>query len=626
MATTTKSRPFSMYLLKPGFDASNALQPGHKLEPTSATGLPPNATIYILDAQPKPPWWQKYFEVQEELLQEYKGALVFLPLASRCFALSFGQVSHYLNDTAYEYDFGLRVTLNSLDPKELKSADMVEPGLAKRKRTQVPISTELTFLDFDANSEIIKSLTGKVKPEYKELFANATGSSSLKVSLKLEPNELPGICEKLLTLYEKEDFKTAFPNIQNISPVRDPSVISKLDNLLIKALQSSSLDDRPTLTIPDIIDYRDNTCCVFTGEGKTSEIFPDISLEQFYEFLDESALASLTTEKLKEYRMLLTDVEGYPSGSYNLYRALLFDTKVPGEQVLYHLCEGAWYKVEDDFLHQLTTYLDGKCEVTDLCPYDHDETKNGKAVYSEGAYNAAVPVWSNKFVCLDQTDIAPSGQTGVEPCDLYSTKNDELASCGYRGVFYHVKISTRSAQLSHQFNQGINALELITLNPLAREKLKAVIADNLNGNDEAVYLKPFDNSDFKVVFGIITHKDESRRSANLPLFSKISLKRIMQRLELMKVPAVLTFIRDDSPKKKGHQKYSFFLVEVVLLPNGRTAVRPVEGQGLDASATVKGCAKQVGESAPGTRFSLAIKVLSDGGLRSSHNWPFEPVS
>jgi len=54
-------------------------------------------------------------------------------------------VFHHLKDTTYEYDFGLRVTLNSLDPHELKSADMVAPGVARRKRTQVPLSTELAI-------------------------------------------------------------------------------------------------------------------------------------------------------------------------------------------------------------------------------------------------------------------------------------------------------------------------------------------------------------------------------------------------------------------------------------------------------------------------------------------------
>src|SRR6266545_3915354 len=242
-----KSRPFSIYLLKTGQNETNSLKDDHELEPSEADNLPPGASLYILDSDRTPPWWRAYFQVQEELFQEHKGALVFLPVADRCFALSFGQVFHHLNDASYEYDFGLRVTLNSLDPKELKSADMVEPGVARRKRTQVPVSTELTYLDFDGNSEIIKSLTGKVKEEYEELFKNATGSSALKVSLKLEPNKLPDICGILLELYGKEDYKAAFPNIQNIAPVKDPDQIAVLDEALLESLREK--DGRVTLTI-----------------------------------------------------------------------------------------------------------------------------------------------------------------------------------------------------------------------------------------------------------------------------------------------------------------------------------------------------------------------------------------
>ena len=49
---------------------------------------------------------------------------------------------------------------------------------------QVPVMSDLTSLDFDSNSEILKSLTGKVKPQYIELFKNATGSTNLKVGLE----------------------------------------------------------------------------------------------------------------------------------------------------------------------------------------------------------------------------------------------------------------------------------------------------------------------------------------------------------------------------------------------------------------------------------------------------------
>ncbi len=527
-----------------------------------------------------------------------------------------------MDDTTYEYDFGLRVTLNSLDPNKLKSADMVAPGVARRKRTQVPVSTELTYLDFDGNSEIIKSLTGKVKQEYAELFKNATGSASLKVSLKLEPGELAERCEELLTLYAKEDYKTAFPNIQNIAPVKDPTKTVILDEMLLDSLRQR--DGHVTLTIPDIVDYRDNTCCVFYGGGKTSEIFPDISLEEFYEFLgDDFDLDALTVDGLNVYRMMLTDVDGSPGRSYSIYRSLIFDAEIVGEEVIYHLCEGNWYRAEKGYVERLKTYLDQKCEDSDLCPYDHDDIKDGKAVYSEGNYNAAIPAWMNRFICLDKTNISPTGNTQIEPCDIYTVEEDDSASNGYRGILYYLKISTRSTHLSHLFNQGVNSIDLIELEESSRENMKNLVTERLNENAPDIYLAPFENFDFKVIFGVITHKDKAQKSGNLPLFSKISLMRNMQQLDVRKVPSALTFIEDQSPKKHGHQKYTQIIVEVHAPVDGKTEVRPVAGQGFDSDKPIKRCPKQIRESAVGTRYKLSVKKSGEGELSSFHSWSFE---
>jgi hypothetical protein len=62
-----KSRPFSIYLLKAGQDATNSLREDHELEATAANNLPPEALLFILDASPTPPWWKDYFGVQEAL-------------------------------------------------------------------------------------------------------------------------------------------------------------------------------------------------------------------------------------------------------------------------------------------------------------------------------------------------------------------------------------------------------------------------------------------------------------------------------------------------------------------------------------------------------------------------------
>ncbi len=616
-----KSRPFSIFLLKQGYDASNALDVDHDLqEAEGATQVPEGAKLYILDAQPKRPWWRDYFGLQEELWQQLKGALLFLPVNDRHFALSFGRVFHHLNEEAYEYDFGLRVTLNSLDPHELKSADMIEPGPARRKRTQVPISTELTYLDFDGNSEIIKSLTGRVKKEYRGLFNAATGSSSLKVSMRIVPEDISARCEALLDLYKGEEYKITFPNIQNIVPIKDPADVRRLDSLLLESIKAD--DGRATMTIPDIVDYRGDTCCMFNGPVGTSDVYPDISIEAFYNYIgDGSELRDMTLERLKSYRLLMTDSDGTLSQSYAFYKSLIFDAEPIDEKVVYHLNEGNWYRAEKSFIERIKAYLDTKFEETDLCPYNHDGVKNGKAVYSEEKYNEAVPLWKGHFICLDQTDISPAGSTNIEPCDLYSAQADTSAACGVRGNFYHLKISTRSSHLSHLFNQGVNSIELIRLEGASREKIKQLVSDKIAGNDKDTYLRPFEKFDFKVIFGIITHKDPALLSDNLPLFSKISAMRNLQRLDLMMVPSSLAYIKDASPAKGGHAKHSQYLVEVHDGANGHE-VRAVVGQAIDSTIVIKRCPKSVKESAPGTRYYLTVSIDDEGGLYSHHSWPF----
>lgn len=619
-----KTRPFSIYLLKPEFDQENALATGHKLEAVKATELPEGASLYIMDADPKSPWWVDYFGVSKKIKQELKSAIIFLPVGKRWFVISFGQVVHHLNDYAYEYDFGLRVTLNSLDPKELKSADMVDPGNARRKRTQVPVSTELTYLDFDGNTEIIKGLTGKVKPEYKELFKNATGAAALKVGLKITPDKLPAICESLLDLFEKDDFKKSFPNIQNIVPVKDPSEAQKLNEILIHALREK--DSSVTLTIPDIVDYRDNTCCVFIGNNGVSDVYPDISIEGLFEFWgDDFDYASLTMEELKSYRMLLTDADGNGQKSYGVHRSLIMDAKTSEDGVVFHLCDGNWYRVEKSYVERLKLYLDEKCEPTDLCAYSHDEIKNGVFVYSEGKYNADISVWNSKYICLDQTDISPSGTTEIEPCDIYCAKEDTTSKCGYRGWMYYIKISTRSSHLSHLFNQGLNAVELISQEQESKNKLHKLISDRLHGNDAHAYLNPISEREFRIVFGVITHKDASLKSDNLPLFSKISLMRGMQRLHLYRIPCALTFIPDGSSKKDGHPKYIDIIVEIFAGLGGKAEARPIDGQGLDVTVAIKGCPKAVRNGAIGTRYKIRVRKLKSGEFASFHNWPFEQV-
>lgn len=534
-----KSRSFSIYLLKEGFDASNALREDHALDDNiHAEGLPDAAQLFVLDSEPQPPWWKSYFGIEKPLSQVHKGALIFIPVSERCFALSFGHVAHNLLDSSYEYDFGLRVTLNSLDPRKLKSTDTLEPGAAKRQRTQLPIESELTLFDFDRDSTILRSLTGKVKDEFKPLFRHATGASNLRISSDILADGLAGLCQRLLALYESDVYKTAFPEIQNIVPVRDPEQLGLLNEHLLTAFRGK--DANLNITVPEIINYSDNLYAMFSGTGQ-SLIYDDVFIGRYYEYLEQNNfdLAAIDIAALRRHDLVLADEDGKPRDRHSIFKSLVFDVTLAGAtNDTFHLSEGNWYKIDNHYIVRLGAFLDPHWAASNLPPYDHS---------GEGKYNTAVADGDTDFICLDQKSISPIGQTQVEPCDL-------LRAVGDTADFYHVKVSTLSAQLSHLFNQGVNAIELLRLEPDSTARLEALIRGGIAEAKADTLVALIKGQKCRVIFAIVTRKDAAARALNLPLFSRISLMRSLRTLQLMSVEAQFMFVEDRTGGTEGRKK------------------------------------------------------------------------
>jgi uncharacterized protein (TIGR04141 family) len=534
------SRPFSIYLLKEPFDASNALETENSLRPAEAENLPAGATLFVLDSAPHSPWWKDYFGVQRKLRQARKGAIVFLPAGERVFALCFGHVSHNLNDECYEYDFGIRTTLNCVDPRKLKNTDTLEPGSARRRRTQHAIETDLTYFDFDADSAVLKSITGKVKDEHSDLVRNATGASNLRITTPIAPHALPDLCARLLKLYEDDSFLMSFPDIQKITPVRDPGRITALNDALLTEIREQG--DNVRLTEPDLIDYEHDNASLYASfsEAKRSLLYPDVSIEHYYAHLADTNLRvdELTIERLKAQRLYLVDEHGEPQRRYSIFKSLLFDTSLDGST--YHLNEGNWYEVDPSYVVGLQAKLD---EYWAELPFLDDFTQD-----SEGDYNEEMGKRAG-FVCLDKTNVSARGQTSIEPCDIYTVRYG-------RATLIHVKISTGSSLLSHLFNQGANSVELLKSDDLAPGRLIARIKQKVNEeSDVGELVSAIGPANYAVVFAIITRKDPREKSLNLPLFSRISLARNARLLQkVMGVPVSFGFVKHTAPPKPPKQR------------------------------------------------------------------------
>lgn len=521
-----KSRYFSVYLLKTGYDAHNALKDEHSLgEPLAdVENLPVEATLYLADNTPTEPWWKEYWGINHDLQQVLKGAIVFLPINDKCVALTFGHTYHNLKNEAYEYDFGLRTTLNAIDPEKIKSTDILQPEDAKRERIQSPVASDLTFFDINSDESIVKRLTGTVRSELQSYFQHVTGANNIRISSKVEASDIRELCSKLLEIYERDDFKTAFPDIQNITPIKDPSTIQHLDAILLDAFQRESID--LVLTIPEILDQEIDFHFAYSGAYGPRMTYDDVFIGHYREFLNSRNIDNVELVHLQRHKLNIKDENGNTKKSFSIYQCLLFDCEYDSNH--YHLCDGSWYRIEQDYISKLKENLD---------PYfvEHSILRECDKK-REDSYNESVATANDDYICLDKENISLASQAAVEPCDLYTVDN------GIANLI-HIKISTRSASLSHLFNQGTNSVELLRLNGEARDKLKNLVQPSQR--------TPIDNVKFAVTYGIITAKDKVKKSDALPIFSRISLRRATQSLKLMAVACNVVLIKDNVDRKAG---------------------------------------------------------------------------
>ncbi|MEW5095565.1 DUF6119 family protein [Clavibacter michiganensis] len=532
------ARSFSIFLLKPQYSKpKQALKEEHKLQKArTAPGGASPAAVYISQSTQSTPWWKTYFSVEDNLRQGFAGAIAFIKTSNRTFALTFGHTRHNLRDESYEYDFGLRTTLNSVDPHAIRNTDELNPATSRRRRTQLPERSDLTYFDFDGDSAVLRSLTGAIRPEYNDLFNYATGASNLRISSKKSLNELKPMLDRIYAIYNEDTFKSAFPSVYNIQPMQDPATLVLLNSELETAIRNGS--DALTLTIPELMDFQEDYEVAFSGLG-VSKLYQEASLGDYFEYLSghEKALTEITIEDLRAHRLQTLNENGVRISEYSIFRCLIFEVTLPGASEAYHLNEGTWYRVDADYLTQLSNDLD---------PLFSQHSLPARTVHTEYEYNEGqlVPHWTDS-VLLDRTDTSPAGQTSVEPCDVARAHEGRL-------ILTHVKLGVAASDLSHLFSQGTTAVELLNSVPAAREKLENLIVNRHSSFD----LIPLKERRLSVEYVIVTKKDASLASEALPLFSRINLRRAHQSLVSMQAEVTVYLASDEyvgTPRPKPRQ-------------------------------------------------------------------------
>jgi uncharacterized protein (TIGR04141 family) len=483
-------------------------------------------SLHLSKPPPKEPRWASFlregFTEDVPFTQSATAAAVlFVSAGSRLFAVTFGQGRHLLRPEAFEIDFGLKVTLNSVDEKKLRSLDLrTFEELTLHTRRQVSRSSSLEAFNVDIRRDLLGSVTGE--PSDSTLAKRLTGRDALAFTGPLAFSELASKCESLLAHYESTQYRERFPWVDNIRLVREGKTLDELNGKLVQQLNDGGTE-KIHLAPPEVIDW-DAVSFLYPGERSGADDgHPDLDLESCLVALAaregvERKDLELSLELLKKEKIRTGGEDGlFHPERWSIYNCLV--AELARTDALYILSAGQWFKIEKTFAAQILENTKALVREIDHLPVAHPDEE-------EGAYNTRAAGSFEFLVLLDKKNKKAKGaRTPIEPCDLFSRS----------GQFIHVKRKLRSSSLSHLFAQGIVAAETFLSDEKFRKDIKrAVEAQNPEiarriGNPKE---RP-DPKQYEIVFAVITPPTREKWPQALPFFSQLNLDRTATRLNLL---------------------------------------------------------------------------------------------
>ncbi len=487
----------------------DALRQGASAEAHAFGGSSPiDGTLFVDRRRRRRPDWLEFVndELADplELWNESTAAVLVFRSAGRYFACTFGYGRSLLDLGKVEPNFGLRVTVNAVNPDRLRSVDLrVLDQLAVTRRVQASRGSAQQTFGIDPSRDLLRAVTGE--PTDPALAKRLTGADALAIYANVDLRGLPAKVAELLTYHGARTYKTRFPWIDNIAPITDAGRKARLDERLLEQLRSPG-GEVLYLAAPDAVDWA-GLVFRYHGERATEEAHADLDLEAYLDRVDADELTpkSLRSNRIRGY----VAGESGPRHEWPVYRCIVFETEFDGATCL--LIEGSWYAVERSFEAHIQAALKA-------IPRSAISFPANKAGQYEQAYNAAaaralgIGLMDRKLVKVELAS------EPIELCDLFSGNRDLI----------HVKRRSASSTLSHLFAQGRVAAEAFFSDEQLRERARA----HLKSRKDLAGLIPPDRpigADFTIVYAVITH-DAGRFPNNLPFFSRLNMVQSVREL------------------------------------------------------------------------------------------------
>lgn len=510
---TVSAHRLTIYLLREVQNFADAIAPDKspKSVPVDASsGV--NGVFYYTSRPAGEPPWVSFVRLVTPALPALNtssaSGLLVLKSKGQHFAITFGFGRSLLNPSKIERNFGLRVALNRIDPRQLRSVDTKTfEDMVVTTSTQASKSTDLPTFAVDVSRDILRSVTGE--PRDTTFSKRLTGSDAIVLSTNKPINELPALCDELFVAFGEDTYKADFEWIDHLAVVSNADTIEQLNNQLVTQLQAGDTSSTH-MAMPEPLDWEEIDSFKITATRQIA--YEDIDLDAYLDELG-ARRTELTIDRLKSRRV---SVKFSRSNDYEarwtVYQCLVSEQRL--NSMLHVLIEGRWFMVSDSLADEVDAFASSlPAASTALIPSRVGEL--------EADYNRRLAQTDpENLLLLDARIKRPGGATsGIELCDVLTDT----------GELIHVKRKSRSSTLSHLFAQGSVSASTFIGDGEFRDQIRDVIAAELpeESRDKWLALVPpsgqsVERSRYRISYVVIAKSSKSGTDW-LPFFSKLNL-------------------------------------------------------------------------------------------------------
>ncbi|KKN74401.1 hypothetical protein LCGC14_0391090 [marine sediment metagenome] len=519
---------------------------------TSAPWAPiDGAEVFYGQIYSKPPVWSEFISSGlegdlEGMLTGGAGAIIFVPVQGRHVAVCFGQVHMALNDDAFERQFGLKVTLNSVPGSSIRSLDLATPdAVTFQKRVQASRDSNVSAFGVDQLRDIARVAGGTPKdPKFAKFVA---GKDSLSITCEIGAGGIHAKCAEVLQAYAKTDYQTDFQWVDNLKPVVEKDRIKQLDDQLFADLSELRKGNHADLHMspPEVVNYIEGSELHYNGFGSRGETFHSLSIADYVDELQRCKFAGTIEEIKEKHRIAAKPSDGDKfTEKWKVYDCFVHEAQlgIGADTQHFVLFAGSWFEVEASFKDSVETFFNGIDKVTIV-----GSTKMNN---EQELIDHLVKTRSADLLKLDRKKINPKGvsNANLEPADFFSDKRH----------FIHLKDGHSSGPISHLWSQGVVSADSFVGDGTFRKKLRSVVKSEKSGF-ETLLPKASERvvrEDYTIVYGIM-RQPYANGNTGLPFFSKVSLQSAVQRLRVLGFSVAIELIekpKSSAKKKKGTAK------------------------------------------------------------------------